>query len=252
MSRTKDPKRLVAQILKTANAKADASAAPSVVAPDTTAVSAPAMDDDTVADLIEVYFTLEEPAERDVAFDTLAAVKTEATSEFFVAMMAHDEDEYMRRAAAAELARRGHPEALKSLQEDLASSSDPLAFEHALETLAEIQALKFIPVVATMWKDNSRNSLQRRAAMSVFEALDAPKALGAFIAFVEGISDIKNFPDDILEQAMAAFGRHDYQAAMPVLKQLQARMASASWEDEEEKREAIAFVGEGLALLIDL
>ena len=250
MSRTKDPKHLIAKILGAASSATPATSVGPIAAPSGPTVSPP-MDEDTVADLIEVYFTLEEPAERDVAFDQLAAVHTDATSEFFVAMMTHDEDEYMRRAAAAELARRGHPEALESLRGDLAADADPLAFEHALETLAEIQAAKFVPVAAAMWKDASRNSLQRRAAMSVFELLDAPKALVAFAAFVDNIVDVKNFPDDILEQAMAAFGRHDYQEAVPALQQLQGRMASATWTDEEEKQEAIAFVGEGLALLKD-
>ena len=249
MSRTKDPKRLVAQILKATSPPVASAPTLETAIPDAASGLLPTMQEDAVADLIEVYFTLEEPAERDVAFDTLAAVKTDTTSDFFVAMMVHDEDAFMRRAAAAELARRGHPEALESLQEDLAPSSDPLAFEHALETLAEIEAANFIPVVAAIWKDGSRNSLQRRVAMSIFEVLDAPKALKAFAAFVQSIVDVKNFPDDILEQAMAAFGRHDYGAAAPVLKGLQVRMAQALWEDEAEKQEAIAFVGEGLALL---
>ena len=245
MSRTKDPKRLIAKILGGAPAVPQEA---TEALPQPPAVM-PAMSDEDVADLIEVYFTLEEPAERDVAFDKLAAVDTEATSDFFVAMMTHDEDDYMRRAAAAELARRGHPDALESLKNDLAADSDPLAFEHALETLAQIQADKFVPVVASMWKDASRNSLQRRAAMSVFELLDTPRALAAFIEFVDGIVDVKNFADDILEQAMSAFGRNDCQAAVPALERLQARMASASWDDAEEKQENIAFVGEGLALL---
>lgn len=242
---TKDPKQLIARVL----GAEPAAAAPQEQPPSAPAAAEASLDDSAAADLIDLYFGLEDPAERDVVFDKLAAFNAPVTTAFFQAMMEHDEDEYLRSAASAELARRGHAGALARLYQDLAVDAEPFSFEHALDTLAEVEGPAFFPKAEAIWRDPARDTLQRRASMTVLEVLDAPRALDAFVTFVDAIDDVHHLPDDALEQAMAAFVRHGYRQALPALERLRGRIASASWADPDEQAEALAFVGEGITLL---
>src|SRR5688500_6101154 len=125
---------LVSSVLQ----KLDSAPAPeSEAAPD----PPPADPAEEARELIDVYFELESPSERDALFDRLVALDTPVVTEFLGAMFVSDEDEYVRAAAAAELARRGNAEAIASLEADLADPEEQFFFEHAVQVLSEFRGV---------------------------------------------------------------------------------------------------------------
>ncbi len=203
------------------------------------------------AELIEVYFELEEPAERDVVFDKLSDLRLPVVDDFFRAMMEADEDEYVRAAAAAELARRGDADAQRLLEADLEDPEEPFFFTHALQTLAEVRGKPFYETLLGLWKNPERDADERREAMLGLEAADAERALGEFVRFVEAQTDVVGMPDDQIEVAMMAFVRHQYTAARRPLEALRSRIAAAGI-DPEERQELVEFVTEGIDLLSEV
>jgi len=200
------------------------------------------------AELIEVYFELEEPAERDALFDQIATIRAPVVTEFLRAMMAQDEDEYVRAAAAGELARRGDGPAIAALEADLDDADESFFFEHAVQVLGEVRGKHFYDTLAHIWRDPERDADQRREAMLGMEVADAPRALADFVAFLDGITDVESMPDDQVELAMLAFVRAGHTAAAPVLERLRDRVAQSRLA-EDERRELAGMIEEGLALL---
>ncbi|MBI5509122.1 MAG: HEAT repeat domain-containing protein [Deltaproteobacteria bacterium] len=235
-------KALVSDILAATPAAATTPAAPAPVA-------APPVDPDSEAkDLIEVYFDLEEPDERDVLFDQLCRLDTPVVTEFLRTMLSHDEDDYVRAEAACELCRRGDADGIAALEADLADPEEPYFFERAVQALAEIRGPAFYDTAAALWRDPERDAEERREAMLGMETADPARAVLDFVRFVDSITDIATMPDDQVEVAMLAFVRHAHRDAEPALEALKARIAKASM-DEEERLELVAFVQEGLDLL---
>ena len=200
------------------------------------------------ASLIDVYFELEEPAERDALFEQLVAIDVDLVTEFLRVMMLEDEDEYVRAAAAAELARRGVAEAIELLTSDLEDPEEPYFFENAVQVLAEVLGAEFYPTLTTLWQDPNRDADQRREAMLGLETIDPERALADFVTFVGGIQEIATMPDDQVEVAMMAFARHGHAAARPALEELRARVLAADI-DADEKSELAGFLAEGISLL---
>lgn len=213
------------------------------------AATAPADSEDDAATLIEVYFDLEEPEERDALFDRLVALKSPLVTNFLRAMMEEDEDDYVRAAAAAELAKRGVDKAIGHLEDDLADPQEPFFFEHAIAVLSEVRGVGFYDTLSQIWHDPERDGDQRREAMLGMEALDLERAMADFTQMVADQHDIETLPDDQLEVAIMAFVRHGHTEAVAALEGLQERIRAAENIDADERTELAAFVGEGIDLL---
>ena len=199
--------------------------------------------------LVEVYFTLESPIERDVLFDKLATINDPVVDAFFAAMMESDEDDFLRSAAAAELARRGNQEAVAYLQAELANPAEQYFFAHAVQSLSDILGMKFYDTLRALWQDPARDFEQRREAMLGMEALDAKQAMQDFVGYVDRVKDVFSLEDELLEAAMLAFTRQQYVAALPALERLHQSILEAPFEDSEERAETAAFIMEGITLL---
>jgi HEAT repeat protein len=204
--------------------------------------------DEDVAVMIETYFELESPIERDALFDQLAAISHPQLDAFLRTMMTTDEDEYLRSAAAAELAKRGDAAAIAVIEADLEDPQEPHFFEQAIEVLSQVRGRAFYTTLTQIWQDPDRDADQRRIAMVAMESLDAEQALTDFVNAIDATTDISTMADDLIEGAMLAFVRHAYRPAEHSLSNLRDRIAAAPL-DEEERAELIGFIQEGLDLL---
>lgn len=200
------------------------------------------------ATLIELYFELEDPDERDAVFDKLAAIRVPIVDDFLRAMMEEDEDEYARAAAAAELARRGDQAGLAFLEANLNDPDDFFLFEHAVRTLAQLRGPDSYEAFAAIWRNPERDADERREAMIGMETASPERALPDFAAFIDSLHDVHALPDDQVEAAIMAFLRHSYAEAIPVLEGLRERVRGAQI-DEEEREELVGLVQEGVDLL---
>jgi len=264
-----DPKALVASVLGNLGAKpnrhpdagsfpqpppspaADNAHAPPADAEET-ARAAPAAPADVEAELhalINLYFELEEPAERDALFDQLVSYRSPMVTEFLQVMMQEDEDEFVRAAAAAELARRGVKEGLDALQNDLEDPEKAFFFVHAVQVLSEVLGAPFYDALKILWQDPNGDADQRREAMLGLENLDNERALADFIDFINSTENIDDMPDDQVEVAMMAFVRHEHTAAHGPLEALRDRIRKAV-VDADERQELVSFVQEGIDLLV--
>ena len=205
----------------------------------------------TPEELINRYFEIEEPRQRDRIFAQLMRQRNELVDEFLQAMMANDDDEFMRAAAAAELAKRGDTAAIAFLDGELQNPTDHFFFEQAARALGEVHGPAFYETLRDIWQDPQRDPPERREAMVNMESLAPARALQDFVIFTQSITDIGNLPDDRLEIAMAAFARHTFVAAIGPLTQLHQRILATPFEDAEERDELAAFVAEGIDLLRD-
>jgi len=118
----------------------------------------------------------------------------------------------------------------------------------ALQTFVELKGPAFYDTAAALWRDAERDPDERREAMLAMEGADPARAMADFTAFISDIRDIGALPDDQIELAMLAFVRHQHVAALPVLAELEKRVAAAPL-DPEERDELEAFVREGIDLL---
>lgn len=204
--------------------------------------------EEDAAALIEVYFDLEVPEERDVLMRRLVEMKLPVVTEFLKTMMHEDEDDYVRAEAAAELARRREPEGLEAIEADFDDPEEPFFFENAMKALCDIRGVGFYGTLRAMWLDPECDGDKRRDVMLGMEDLDLNRALDDFIGFVESTTDINEMLDDQIEVAMMTFIRHDHQEAIPALEGLRTRIAGADI-DPDERVELGEFIQEGLDLL---
>ncbi len=237
--------RMVAQTANDAAAQDGATAEAPQTAPQT-----PEEATREATELIEVYFQLEEPIERDLAFERITALDVPIVTEFLRAMMEEDEDEYVRSAAAVELAKRGSAEAVALLEADLQDPEEPFFFSQAVQALSLVRGASFYDTLRSIWHDNERDAEQRREAMLGLEGLDTERALADFAAFIDGQAEIESMADDQVEVAMLAFARNGYKAAAGPLGNLKERVLKTDL-DPEEREELAAFLQEGIDLLAD-
>jgi hypothetical protein len=200
------------------------------------------------AALIEVYFELEEPDERDALLEELLGIDLPVVTAFLETMLSEDEDDALRAMAAAELARRRVPAGIEALEADLDDPEEPWYFENAVKTLCEVHGVGFYERLHAMWVDPECDGDKRRDVMVGMEMLDLDRAMRDFVALVEGTTDVEAMLDDQIEVAMMAFVRHDHKAALPALEGLRARIAAAGI-DADERQELIELVQEGIDLL---
>jgi len=207
------------------------------------------LSDTDVTALIETYFELESPVERDALFDRLAAVDNPKVDAFLHAMMTTDEDEYMREAAALELARKGDSAAIAAIMDELDDPDDPQAFAQALDALGQSRGPAFYATLKQIWMDPDRDTDQKRQVMLAMEQLDTARALNDFVQLIEATTEPTAMSDDMIEGAMLAFVRQNHRPALPVLTALRERIAASSLDDEE-RTELTQFIQEGIDLLV--
>ncbi len=205
--------------------------------------------DATPEELIELYFDLEAPGEKDALFDTLAMHPAQVVTDFFIAMMVEDEDEYLRALAAAEAAKRGNAEALELLHEDLMDAEEIFFFENALKTLCIMFGENFYPTLEEIWTKATIDSDERMHLLLALEGLDSQRTLQMLIESIENTVGADDMADDIIEQAMTMFARHDYAASLEPLRALLKRVAATEDMDAEERQELCDFLEEGIALI---
>jgi len=231
-----------------AAAQVEAAAADeSPAAPDSDGPDEAINEEETEA-LIDLYFDLEEPDERDALLEQLIANPLPVVTEFFKVMLHEDEDDYMRALAAAALARRHVPEGIEALEADLEDPDEPFFFENAVKALCEVRGVNFYETLHAMWIDADCDGDRRREVMLGMESLDLDRALRDFVGLVEATTDIDTMLDDQIEVAMMAFVRHDYKEALPALRSLHQRVLAAPI-DPEERQELGEFIAEGVTLL---
>ncbi|MEO1173910.1 MAG: HEAT repeat domain-containing protein [Myxococcota bacterium] len=199
-------------------------------------------------ELIDLYFTLEEPLERDACFDQIAALRAPVVGEFMRATMQGDDDEYVRAAAAAELTRRGDPEARAALEADLQDPENLDFYTNALQTLAEVDGDAFYPRLLKMWRDDELDSELALEVLAVMEQTAPQRAVEDFAEAITAIQSPEQFRDDQFESMTMAFVRNSHGPAFEVLSGLRTR-AEAFTMDKDEHRELLEFIDEGLALL---
>ncbi|MEZ0313138.1 MAG: HEAT repeat domain-containing protein [Myxococcota bacterium] len=200
--------------------------------------------------LIELYFELEDEDEREVVLDKLESFDLPMVTEFWRAAAHEDDDELVRVRALTVLSKRGDGEALAGLKATIDDPDDIIVFEEALQAVAAIEGATFFPAVEAIWRDDSRDADERRAAMTVMESVDAEKTLRAFDAFVATLGDAATFPDDQIEVVLLAYLRGEHVGAVPLLESMLERLtASSRGMDEDERDELLGMVREGIELL---
>lgn len=133
-----------------------------------------------VEDLVALYFAAAEPEERDAVFGELAAWPLEASRPFMAAVLAHDEDPYMRAAAAGVLWREGDAPAHRHLMDLLHGAKDELLVEQALAALLQAQPQQLFEPARALWQDAARPLAIRRLGMLGMEQADAAASYTAF------------------------------------------------------------------------
>lgn len=212
--------------------------------------AAPAAALDAAAEeLVELYFVLEEPAERDNVFDRLLEIQSPVVDAFLTSMMTHDEDEFMRFSAAAEMARRGNDSALSMLEKEVREPTDVGLFALAVDVLIELRGAAIYDLLLAIWRNPTYDVDERIEALLGMEEADADRAMADFVAFVESLKDMASLPDDQLEAVLASFARCGHSAAKPALEALKERIRSAKNIDDADRENLIGMVQEGLELL---
>lgn len=209
-------------------------------------------DASSVETLVALYFACEDADERDIVFERLTLLDFEQTQAFFVAMMLEDADEFMRVAAASVLVKQGDAAAADVLMAQLHSGGDVILFEQALAGLLLAPDPNLYTTLIKIWQDDARESAERRAAMLGMEQLEPQLASAAMVNFIDGLNPQGRFADDQLEVAMAMLARQPHNNAIAALERLAARVAAVPAADidaQEDRKELLGFVHEGLALV---
>ncbi len=201
-----------------------------------------------VASLVHLYFEVEEPEERDEIFDQIAKEESPLSNQFLEAMLHEDQDYFVRSAAAAKLARRGHPDAVALLESDLNDPEEPFFFEQAVIVLGEIIAAPFYDTLQKIWRSRERAGYQRREAMLGMEAVDAPRACQEFLGFLQEITTLDDFPEERVETALLIFARQNFQGAHDELTRLENLVAGSSLE-AGAREDQLGFLQEAQDLL---
>ncbi len=202
------------------------------------------------AELIDLYFTLDEPLERDACFDQIGASGAPVVLEFMRAVLQGDEDEYVRASAAAELARRGDAEGRAALLDDLSDPENIDFFTHALQTLAEIEGEGFYDRLFDLWQQDEHDADLMLEVLATMETLSPKRALVDFVRAIDAVQEPEQFRDDQFEVMVMAFVRAGHVNALDTLRALRERAARFALE-EEEQRELLEFIDEGIALLLE-
>jgi hypothetical protein len=199
-------------------------------------------------ELVELYFVLEEPGERDNVFDRLMDIQSPVVMQFLTSMMQNDEDEFMRVCAAAELARRGNDAGVNALEKELREPSDSQIFAMAVDVLIELRGAGVYDLLQAIWSNPSYDNDERVEAMLGMEDANPPRAMDDFVKYIESIRDMRTVSEDQLETVLAAFARSGHMAAKPALEALRERVLKGDME-EDERANIVGMIKEGLELI---
>ncbi len=176
--------------------------------------------DENATDLIEIYFELDEPMERDTLLDQLISIETEEVTSFLEEMAHQDEDPYLRSSAAAELCRRGKLDFESILRADFDDPNEPELFAQAAAALANLHGGTFYDTLKAAWGDAQRDPAQREEALLAMEALDSTRTLTVVDETLSALQTLDGLDDEFLEQAALLFARHDYERATAIFDEL--------------------------------
>jgi hypothetical protein len=197
----------------------------------------PLADPDTeAAALIDVYFELEEPVERDVLFERLVQVPSPLVNEFLLGMLEEDQDETLRLYAARELALRGYTHAIEILEAQFNHPADIEYFLIALDALCKIRPVGFYDKLLHVWHDETRDPDEALEAMHALEDVDPDSALHDYIGFVATFGqNTETLFEDQLEVALESIERHKNMAALEAIEAAQHNLQAQTELDEDEK-----------------
>lgn len=196
------------------------------------------------AELIDLYFEAEQPAERDALFARLAARRGAEVDAFFWALVAHDDDIFLRLAAAAELATRGYDQARAVLTDTLLAAGDDEVLEEAIDAWVRVAGADAFPALHALFLDAERDGGERLLAMNGMERADGPQAARAFVAALAEMPQQRLFDAAVLEAMVGTFVREDAAGAPAALQALLVRLPSAANDEaaSEARREVLAAI----------
>ena len=197
--------------------------------------------------LIAIYFDLEEPEERDTVFDQLTAHTGPMIDNFFAEMAAHDDDDYVRASATAELFKRGHEKYLPALESDLMDPQELFFFATAINTLADVRGTDFYPDLVQMLTDPNRDPEHQQDIMLAMEAVAAEQSVKHFAALLSGWKDIDQIDDMFVEYASLAFARQSYAPGHDILQKL-VIVVEGSNAHASETEDLLELLSEALSL----
>ena len=171
--------------------------------------------------LIDIYFELDEPIERDALLDQLMKIKTDEVSRFLEEMAHQDEDPFLRSCAAAELCKRGQLSFVSILEADFKDPNNAELFAQAASALVALRGAELFPALEAAWKSTERDPAQREEALLAMEQVDAQKTLALVTTWLTNVDSPDSLDDELIEQAALLFARHQYSEAKRVFSHLQ-------------------------------
>ena len=216
-----------------------------MAAPEPASAPEAVLDGLATAELIDLYFEAEQPAERDALFARLAARTGAEVDAFLSALVAHDNDIFLRLAAAAELATRGYDQARAVLTDTLLAAGDDEVLEEAIDAWVGVAGADAFPALNAIFVDAERDGGERLLAMNGMERADGPRAARAFVEALAEIPQQRAFDPAVLEAMVGTLVRETHAEAPVALRALLARLEAtadgeAAFEARREVQAAIA------------
>ena len=170
-----------------------------LVEPDTAAADTPRSQEDLdceASQLVQVYFTLEAPAERDALLDRIALLGSPLVVDFLRAMITQDEDEYVNApprlpSSPSVACQRASRCSRRASRMPRSRSSSRTRCAHSVRWRSGV--LRHGP--QDLGKTSERDAEERREAMLALETADAPRAMADFQRFVADQTDIAALAD---------------------------------------------------------
>lgn len=207
----------------------------------------PEMTLDTLAsaELIDLYFETDQPAERDAVLSQLAARREPEVDAFLVALLAHDDDIFLRLTAAAELGARGFAQARDVLTATLREAGDDEVLEEAIDAWVRVAGPEAYEALVELFADLERDVGERLLALAGMERADGARAAHHFVQELGRVPAERSLDAAVLEAMLGCFVRENYAPARQALQTLWQRLDAAA--DIELRREVAA----ALAVLED-
>ena len=187
--------------------------------------------------LIELYFEAEGPAERDELFARLSARREPEVDAFFLAMLAHDDDPFLRLAAAGELLTRGVTQAQDVLLDALEAAGDDETFRAAMDALLRGLGPQAFDALVQLAQAPERDATERLLAIEGLERCDAARAAAHFAAQLAEVAEPQALDLQALEQMVGCFVRENPDLGLRAIEGLLARLPVASAGEGEAAAE---------------
>lgn len=241
-------KSLISSILKKPSVPQQEGTSGEPVSSQIPSESTPSDEEIDIANLIEIYFELEEPEERDALFDQITEIDSPLVDAFLESMFQEDNDSYVRSSAAAKLAGRGHPEAVALLERDLRDPQELFFFAQASQILGVIIGPSFYDTLVPIWNDDHQSPEIRQEALLGMENANPQATCAVAQAFLNTIDSVENFPEEKIEMMALIFARNNFTAGIQSLERI-VTLVQTSALSSEEKQEHLGFLREALDLL---